>query len=131
MRASYLRSMSILETNNTFDLPHADTDLFSWSDELPILDYTFSSTSCLTGSLLSGVVDADLNLFTKGNRVHVHFESFATAGVDKGHLEDIIRAGKWKPDTENNRLKEWAQRCLCFPGPQPRLIRPTASRTAY
>jgi hypothetical protein len=120
--------MSILKTKKQFDLSRADTDLFSWTDEIPRVVYTFSSTSCLTGSLLSGVVDADLNILTRAKSVKVELESFATASVDKGHLEDIIRAGKWKPDTQNNRLKKWAQRRLCFPGTKPRLICPTASR---
>lgn len=80
----------------------------------------FSSVNCLAGSLLSGVADFELNLFTKGKAVAVGLESFETVSVDKEHLEKIILDGQWKPDTENNRLKMWPQRCLRFPGTQSR-----------
>jgi len=82
----------------------------------------FSSASCLAGSLLSGVVDAELNLFTRGEGVAVWLESLETVIVDKEHLENIILNGQWKPDTENNRLKKWPQRCLWFPGTQTRYM---------
>ncbi|KAL3689804.1 hypothetical protein R1sor_016113 [Riccia sorocarpa] len=89
--------------------PGSDRKIFSWaSAEVSQQEIILSSKSSVSGSLLAGVVDADLH-FSKDSELKCKIGQVDTAKVEWQLLGNMVakKPPRWQPDFKNWRIKPY------------------------